>query len=92
MTNPEKPQQQFPPIGIYEHYKSTPEAKRYYQVLGFANHTESHEILVVYLPLYLDPRHSGPILQARPLSMFVEEIEINGKLLPRFRFIGTELS
>lgn len=84
-------QREFPPVGVYEHYKSTPKDKRYYQVIGFAKHTETEEILAVYIPLYVIPEHKGLRLQVRPLDMFMEEVEWKGKTLPRFRYLGPEL-
>jgi hypothetical protein len=83
--------QAYPPIGVYEHYKSTPKDRRYYQVLGFARHTETEEILAVYIPLYVIPKHKGLRLQVRPLAMFMEVVEYNGETIPRFRYIGAEL-
>ncbi len=82
---------QYPPVGVYEHYKSTTNDKRYYQVLGFARHTETEEILVVYIPLYVIPEHEGLRLQVRPLEMFVESVDFNGQKVPRFRYVGPEL-
>lgn len=81
----------YPKVGIYEHYKSSPKSRRYYQIIGFARHTETEEILVVYVPLYVLTEHNGPRLQARPLAMFCQKIEINGKIKSRFRYIGQEL-
>lgn len=84
-------EQNYPNTGVYEHYKSTPEDRRYYQVLGFARHTETDEILTVYIPLYVVPEHTGLRLQVRPLDMFVEDVEHNGETMPRFRYIGPEI-
>jgi cyclomaltodextrinase / maltogenic alpha-amylase / neopullulanase len=91
METTSSPERQYPPTGIYEHYKSTPEARRYYQVLGFARHTETEEILAVYIPLYVIPEHTGLRLQVRPLDMFIETIEHNGDMVPRFKYVGAEL-
>ena len=82
---------EYPNVGIYEHYKSTPEDRRYYQVLGFARHTETEEILAVYIPLYVIPEHTGLRIQVRPLDMFMESVDHEGQTLPRFRYIGPEL-
>ncbi len=85
------PELQYPNTGVYEHYKSTPEDKRYYQVLGFARHTENEEILAVYIPLYVIPEHTGLRLQVRPLGMFMGSVEYDGQTIPRFRYVGPEL-
>lgn len=81
----------YPLAGIYEHYKSTPDCRRLYQLLGCARQTETGEVLAIYLPIYLDPDHRGLRLQARPLAMFIEEVRWQGKLVPRFRYLGQEL-
>lgn len=81
----------YPKNGVYEHYKSTPADKRYYQVLGVARNTETEEKLVIYIPLYVIPEHKGLRLQARPLDMFLETVEWNGETKERFKYIGDEL-
>lgn len=65
--------------GEYEHYKG----KRY-EVLGVAVHSETLEYLVVYRPLYKLPGPQ-PKLWVRPYDMFVETVEKNGEVLPRFK-------
>lgn len=60
--------------GKYRHYKG-----QFYQVEGVATHSETEEKLVVYRPLY-----GAGDLWVRPASMFVEQVEIEGKLIPRF--------
>jgi len=49
--------------GIYKHYKGG-----LYQVLGVGQHTETNEIVVIYIPLQHDPSHTGPRLRVRPAS------------------------
>ena len=85
------PKPTYPKVGVYEHYKSTSQSRRYYQVIGFARHTETEEILAVYIPLYVIPEHTGLRLQVRPLKMFLENVKVNDKTVPRFRYIGPEL-
>lgn len=63
-------------IGTYEHYSG----KRY-EVIGLALHSETLEPMIVYKPLY---KTKGP-LWARPYAMFLEEVTVDGKRLPRFR-------
>jgi hypothetical protein len=91
MENKKQSERQYPNTGVYEHYKSTPEDRRYYQVIGFARHTETEEILAVYIPLYVTSEHTGLRLQVRPLDMFIENIDFNGQSVPRFRYVGPEL-
>ena len=66
-------------IGTYKHYKGN-----FYKVVGVAKHSETLEDLVVYECLYNNPRSK---LWVRPLKMFIEEVKINGKKVPRFEFI-----
>lgn len=60
--------------GRYRHYKGGE-----YEVLGVARHSETHEPLVVYRPLY---NQTG--LWARPYAMFFEQVEQGGQRRPRF--------
>ena len=64
-------------FGVYEHYKG----KRY-EVIGVAKHSETLEDLVVYKKLYDD---GG--LWVRPLKMFLENVEVEGEIIPRFKLI-----
>lgn len=66
------------PLGRYRHYKGGE-----YEVIGVVRHSETEEPLVLYRPLYND---SG--WWVRPFAMFVEQIEIDGHLQPRFAAIG----
>lgn len=77
--------------GIYEHYKSTETNRCYYVVLGKARHTETEEILVAYIPMYFNKDHKGPKICIRPFEMFIEDVEWEGKTVPRFRYVGQEL-
>lgn len=67
-----------PVPGRYRHFKGGE-----YEVIGVARHSETHEPLVVYRPLYGD---SG--LWVRPLAMFLETVTHNGEPVPRFTYIG----
>jgi len=67
-------------LGKYKHYKGN-----LYQVIGTAQHSETLEKLVVYKALY---QTEGENLWVRPLKMFTEEVEINGKRIQRFEYIN----
>ena len=67
-----------PVPGRYRHYKGGE-----YEVVGVATHSETEESLVVYRPLYGERG-----LWVRPLSMFIETVEHDGEVIPRFAFIG----
>jgi len=68
-------------IGKYRHYKN-----KEYEVLGVAKHSETLEELVVYKALYKGDFPEGQ-LWVRPKAMFLETVEIDGKMVPRFKFI-----
>ena len=63
--------------GVYQHFKG-----QRYEVLDVARHSETQEEHVVYRALYGD--HG---LWLRPLSMFTENVERGGKIVPRFAWI-----
>ena len=67
-------------LGVYQHSKTG----NLYRVIGIAKHSETLEELVVYETLYDNPKSK---LLVRPLKMFLEKVEINGKKTPRFKFI-----
>lgn len=64
--------------GRYRHFKG-----KEYEVLGVARHSETEEELVVYRALYGD---FG--LWVRPVSMWNETVERDGKTFRRFTYIG----
>ena len=69
-------------IGKYQHFKGN-----FYQVLHLAKHSENEEYMVVYLPLY-DNEHGQREVWVRPLTMFDETIERDGKTLKRFSYVA----
>ncbi len=66
--------------GIYQHYKGNK-----YLVLAIAKHSETLEDLVVYVSLYDNPTAQ---VWVRPLAMFAEDVDIEGKKVPRFKRVG----
>ncbi len=64
--------------GRYRHFKG-----KEYEVLGVARHSETEEELVVYRALYGD---FG--FWVRPVSMWNETVERDGKTFRRFTYIG----
>lgn len=68
-------------LGKYEHYKG-----HRYRVLFLAKHSETLEDMVVYEALY--ENDLGKIW-VRPLTMFLEEAEVNGIMVPRFKYIDS---
>lgn len=64
----------YPTPGIYRHYKGNK-----YELLYIANHSETLEKMVVYRALYGENE-----VWVRPLSMWDEEVTVNGVTLKRF--------
>ena len=63
--------------GIYQHYKG-----QLYQVIDIVKHSETLEDMVLYQALY------GEFgLWVRPLAMFLESVEVDGKLQKRFKLL-----
>jgi len=67
------------PLGRYRHAKSG----KPYEVLGVVRHSETLEQLVLYRALYGERG-----LWVRPVAMFTEVIEVGGRRVARFEFVG----
>lgn len=65
--------------GFYIHFKGG-----MYFVTGVATHTETGEELVIYKDLKTGLRW------ARPASMFTEEVEHEGQMVPRFQQVDEQ--
>lgn len=63
--------------GIYKHYKGN-----LYEVFDVAKHSETEEEHVVYRTLYGDYS-----LWVRPLTMFIETVELDGQQIARFEYV-----
>lgn len=63
--------------GIYRHFKGNE-----YEALFLARHSETDEPMVVYRALYGEGE-----IWTRPLSMWNETVERDGKRFPRFAFV-----
>lgn len=70
--------------GIYKHFKTG----NLYKVLGVAKHSETLEDVVVYEALY---ENNVSTLWVRPLKIFVEEVEWEGKKVKRFAYIAEKI-
>lgn len=69
-------------LGVYRHYKGN-----LYEVIGVASHSETLEKLVVYRALY-----GKKSLWVRPFDMFLENIDYEGTIIPRFKYISKKLT
>lgn len=61
----------------YEHYSG-----KKYTLIGVGRHSETLEDMAIYQAEY-----GTCEIWVRPLKMFLEKIEINGKIVPRFKLI-----
>ncbi len=64
-------------LGRYRHFKGGE-----YEVIGFAQHSETGEKLVIYISLYDNNK-----VWARPYDMFLQEVDVDGKKVKRFTHI-----
>ncbi len=92
---------QVPEAGFYYHYKHDPNGpvNNYaYEVVGVGFHTEDdarpgEEHFLVYRPLYEASVYKAskdlgiPCFDNRPLEMWMEDVEKDGRKFPRFRKI-----
>lgn len=63
--------------GKYKHFKG-----KYYEVIDVCKHSETLEEMVIYRTLY-----GNYDLWVRPLKMFTEKVEVDGKLVDRFEYV-----
>jgi len=76
--------------GFYYHYKHDPEGEfgNYtYEVIGIGLHSEDRTKTVIYRPLYKNNFMEGSDYINRPYDMFVGNVEVEGKIIPRFKLI-----
>jgi hypothetical protein len=80
-----------PEKGFYVHYKHDPQLAPHdhmYEVVGLARNTEEQTYSVLYRPLYENNWLLPANYQSRPLEMFLESVEVDGVLVPRFTKIS----
>jgi len=75
MTDDDLPPLLETPPGLYRHYKGGE-----YEVVGTVRHSETLEPMTLYRALY---GQRG--LWVRPAAMFLETVDIDGVVQPRFR-------
>ena len=69
-------------LGKYKHYKGD-----IVEVIGEALHSEILEEFVVYK--HISGKHAGEDhYWVRPKKMFMEEVEVSGKKVPRFKLLS----
>ena len=72
--------------GIYQHFKGN-----LYEVVDIAHHSETLEEFVVYKALYESEDFGLNSIWIRPKKMFLEDVENNGKILPRFMYLREKI-
>lgn len=71
-------------LGKYRHYKHGD----LYEVLGEVIASETLEEMVLYKQLHdNNPKFPKGTRYVRPKAMFLEEVEVNGKKVPRFKYL-----
>ena len=68
------------PLGKYRHFKG-----HEYEVIAIAKNSETMENTVIYRALYGERE-----FWVRPLSMWTETVERDGKRQPRFTYLGEQ--
>ncbi len=79
------------PWSHWRQYKSIGGDNHTYEILGIARHSETHEEMVVYRPLYTVPEGNwvyGYDSAVRPLALWYDIVEYDGRQIQRF----TEIS
>ncbi len=78
--------------GVYEHYKSTPEDRKYYRVIMLSRDEITLGILVHYIPMYWNNNggiyNEGITVWTRTIENFSETVEYNGSMKPRFTLVN----
>lgn len=70
-------------LGKYRHFKGNE-----YEVIGVGKHSETLEEMVIYKSLYISKEFNEKVIWIRPVKSFNEHVEIAGKQVPRFQFLG----
>lgn len=69
-------------LGKYKHYKGN-----IYEVIGVALDSDTHEKVVVYRGMYDSGEFGNNPLWVKNLTGFLENVEWNGEVVPRFRYL-----
>ncbi len=69
-------------LGIYQHFKGN-----LYEVIAVGKDSDTLEDLVVYKALYDSAEFGKNAIWIRPKEKFCEEIIVDGKKIPRFKFV-----
>ncbi len=70
-------------LGKYQHFKGG-----LVEVVAVAHHSETLEEMVVYKCLYESRSFGKGSVWVRPKQMFLENVTVDGKEMPRFKLIS----
>ena len=76
-------QNEIRPGAVYRHFRN----RNLYRVHALVLHSETLEEMVVYEALYDNPRSKW---WARPRSMFLELVPVDGDRVPRFALVSED--
>ncbi len=73
--------------GVYQHYKNL---EHLYRIMGANRDSSTKEVLVKYKQLY-EGEFPNRQEWSRPKKEFLENVVVDGKEIPRFKFVGMEM-
>lgn len=79
-------------LGVHEHFSGhhyNVTALGHYVVGDGTEETVGAEV-VVYHAMFTSPTYGDRHVWVRPIDNFTEEVEVDGRRVPRFRYVGTE--
>lgn len=75
--------------GVYQHFKGGE-----YKVLAIVKHSESQQEMVLYVQIKRRPFCPDPVIGdnmwVRPIHMWLEDVEYQGSIVPRFYFLRVD--
>lgn len=74
--------------GVYKHYKHHRNDPKYYLVLAVIPEHDTGQLFVDYVCLY---PVDGSQRRLRRIEEFTETVTIDGALMPRYEYIGTQI-
>jgi hypothetical protein len=72
--------------GTYQHYKGS-----LYKLLHLGKLEKNLEEVVIYQALYDSKEFGNNAIWVKEKSNFLEEVEFNGELIPRFKYLEGKL-
>lgn len=77
-------------VGVHEHFSG-----HHYNVIGFGHYVVGDGVeenvgdeVVVYHAMFTSAAYGDQHTWVRPVGNFTEMVEVDGKRVPRFRFVG----